>query len=138
MSEDEKVVVISHRELTPMEELDQWLKELVFPGKVEDFIEEISDSLISVEHSRKLCFYTENHCYFIHATHRKDHDNSYIGCQVNARKSRPGEDWMRGNDLPNGPFNKQTWNKIIYAIVNYELVKLSPFQKPDNIPDELA
>ncbi len=135
--EEKKVVKITDRDLTPMEMLDQWLKELVFPGKVKDFIEEIFDKLTPDEHERELCFYTEKHCYFINVVSRPNNE-SYIGCQVNARKSRAGEDWMRGNDLPDGPFNKETWNRIVYAIVNYELVKLTPFRKPDTIPEDVA
>jgi len=142
MSEDTKVVEISHRDLTLMEHLDQWLKELVFPGKVENFIEEVGGVGggfgDEIKESRNVCFYTENHCYFIDAIVKEPTEKSYIGCSVNARKSRPAEDWSRGNDLPDGPFNKETWNKIVYAIVNYELVKLSPYRKPDEIPEDVA
>jgi hypothetical protein len=137
MSED-NVVEISHRDLTPMEELDQWLKELVFPGKVEDFVEITSNIENEDEHQREMFIYTEEHCYFINAIVRKDDGKNYIGCNVTTRKTRAGEQWNRGNDLPDGPFNQETWKKIIYAIVNYELVKLSPFQKPDSIPEDVA
>ncbi len=135
--EENKVIEISHRDLSPMEQLDQWLKELVFPGKVKDFIEEISNKLTRDEHEREMFLYTEEHCYLINAVSRTD-GNHYIGCNVSARKSRAGEDWIRGNDLPDGPFNKETWNKIVYAIVNYELVKLTQFRKPDTIPEDIA
>jgi len=136
MSED-KVVKISHRDLTLMEELDQWLKELVFPGKVEDFIEEKSGSgkTDPGEIYRNFAFYTDEYQYFMTAIEREA-GKSYIGCTVSARKERAGENWKRGNDLPDGPFNKETWNRIIYAIVNYELVKLTPFRRPDTIPDD--
>lgn len=133
----EKIVKISDKEPTLMEQLDQWLKELVFPGKVKDFIEEVSNKLTPNEHEREMFLYTEEHCYLINAITRTDGKN-YIGCNVSSRKSRAGEDWTRGNDLPDGPFNKETWNKIVYAIVNYELVKLSPFRKPDDIPEDVA
>jgi hypothetical protein len=51
---------------------------------------------------------------------------------------RAGEDWVRGNDLPDGPFSKETWDRIIYAIVRYELVKLTPYKKPESIPEDVA
>jgi hypothetical protein len=138
MSED-KVIDISHRDLTLMEHLDQWLKELVFPGEVEDFIEEIAGSGDDQEQVRELCFYTDEHNYYLHVTQRYDApENSYMSCHVNARKKRAAENWTRGNDLPDGPFNKETWNRIIYSIVNYELVKLSPFVKPDTVPEDVA
>ena len=136
MNED-KVVKISHRDLTPMEMLDQWLKELAFPGKVEDFIQELGTKSTTSEIHRELFLYTDENCYYINGIERTNGDH-YIGCGVSARKKRAGEDWVRGNDLPDGPFNKETWNKIVYAIVNYELVKLSPFVKPDEVPEDVA
>ena len=134
---EDKVVQLTEREMTLMEQLDQWLRELVFPGKVEDFIEEYGFSESDEETRRELCFYTDEYCYYIR-TKVTNNGNNYLGCQVNARKKRPAENWVRGNDLPDGPFNKETWNKIIYAIVNYELIKLSPYQKPDEIPEDVA
>ena len=137
MNDETKVIELTDKDLTLMEMLDQWLVELVFPGKSKDFIQEIEGSGDTKEVKRKLCFYTEEHQYFITAIERPAGE-SYIGCGVTTRKARAGEDWLRGNDLPDGPFNKETWNRIIYAIVNYELVKLTPFKKPDTIPEDAA
>jgi len=134
---DEKIIEISEKELTLMQQLDQWIAELVFPGDIKNFIQELEGSGDGVEIKRKLCFYTEEHQYIINAIERPD-GKSYLGCGVLTRKERAGEDWKRGNDLPDGPFNKETWNRIIYAIVNYELVKLTPFQRPDEIPEDVA
>jgi hypothetical protein len=118
------------RGYSKMEELDKWLKDLVFPGNVENFVLELEGhSVPGVEVSRKLCFYTEEHQYFITAIERTK-DGGYLGCQVNCRKARAGEDWIRGNDLPDGKFNKATWDRILMAVINYELVKLSRFTKP--------
>ena len=58
-------------------------------------------------------------------------DEGYLGCQVNCRKSRAGEDWVRGNDLPDGKFNKATWDSIVKAIIRYEIVELSKYKKPE-------
>ena len=133
------VIFLNDKEPTKMQMLDQWLKELVYPGKVTDFIQEITGQGNREAEERVLCFYTEEHVYYINAIERyAATDKSYIGCQVNARKTRAGEDWVRGNDLPDGEFNKKTWDRIIYAIVSYELVKLSPFQKPDTVPEDIA
>lgn len=126
---DEKVTDI--RSFTKLEELDKWLKDLVFPGKTKDFIHELeSHGIPGTEVSRKVCFYTENHQYFITAIDRTK-DKGYLGCQVNCRKARAGEDWIRGNDLPDGKFNKITWDLIVKAIVCYEIVKLSNYKKPE-------
>ena len=121
----------------PMVQLEKWLAELIFPGKVEDFFEIFEGESTTKEISKDVCFYTDEHTYRIVAVERAE-DEGYLGCNVLSRKKRPGETWIRGNDLPDGPFNKETWNKIIYAIVNYELVKLSPFRKPDELPPDIA
>ena len=47
-----------------------------------------------------------------------------------SKKLRAGEDWNRGNDLPDGPFEIDTWNNILKGIIRYELVLLSKFAKP--------
>ena len=125
---NEKVTEI--RKFTKMEELNKWFEGLIYPGKTENFIYELErHGIPGVEVSRKVCFYTEEHQYFITAIDRTK-DEGYLGCQVNCRKPRAGEDWTRGNDLPDGKFNKATWDKILMAVINYELVKLSKFMKP--------
>ena len=135
----EKIITINDKELTKMQLLDQWLKELIFPGDVKDFFQEISGHGDDLETKRNFCFFTEEYQYFITAIEKYDGDKEdYLGCQVTARKPRAGEDWLRGNDLPDGPFTKKTWDKIIYAIVSYEMIKLSKFQKPDTVPEDIA
>lgn len=47
-------------------------------------------------------------------------NRTYLGCQASSRKSRTGETWTRGNDLPDGEFNQETWDKIMGGIVRYE------------------
>ena len=115
--------------------LDEWIAKLIFPGKVKDFIQK-RKGYSSPEHGyyRDFYFYTEDNRYSITAIDR-DGDDGYLGCTVTCRKARAGEEYNRGNDLPDGPFTEETWNTIVYAIVNYELVKLSDFKKPDQIPD---
>ncbi|MHA1623147.1 MAG: hypothetical protein ACTSVO_13525 [Candidatus Heimdallarchaeaceae archaeon] len=116
--------------------LDEWVAKLIFPGAVKDFIQVKSEFAVGGdgEHYKEISFYTEENKYSIIAIEREK-DDGYLGCGVTCRKVRPGEEWHRGNDLPDGPFTEETWNTIIYAIVNYELVKLSKFQRPDQIPD---
>lgn len=138
MTDKENVISFEGREPTKMELLDQWLKELAFPGDVKNFIQEISGQDTETEVTRKFCFYTNNNQYFITAIERFGENDSYLGCQVSTRKHRAGEDWIRGNDLPDGPITKKTWNIIINAIINYELVKLSDYKKPDSIPENTA
>lgn len=109
--------------------LDKWLEELIFPGSVDDFVQPIRHLDDKNQILKEVCIYTHKFKYHIIACDRTD-DDGYLGCQVSARKARAGEDWIRGNDLPDGDFNETTWKKILNAILNYELVILSKFTKP--------
>lgn len=122
------------KESQKMVMLDRWIKVLI-PGDPKDFIQEISGCSMEGKLYRKFVLYTEENQYFIVAKD-KIHNEGYLGCQVEARKPRPGEDWLRGSDLPDGPFDKNTWDKIINSIVRRELVKLTKYLKPkDGIED---
>jgi hypothetical protein len=134
MINEERIVHIDKKR-TKMEMLDQWLRDLTFPGEPKDFIQEISGHGESVEVHRKICFYTDNYCYFITAIEREN-KSSYLGCSVTTRKTRAGEEWVRGNDLPDGDFTEKTWIRILNAILCYELEKLSTFQKPSDTVSE--
>lgn len=122
-----------------MEQLNKWIKDLIYPGEVTDFVHTIKrygDSTPEcTEHVKEFCFYTDQFKYKIYANDRST-DDGYLGCQVTARKMRPGEDWTRGNDLADGPFNYATWLRILSTIVNYELVILSKFTKPSDTPED--
>ena len=50
----------------------------------------------------------------------------YLGCIAQVRTPRPGEDWTRGNDLPDGPLCRETFDAILNSIVGYELLPLAP------------
>ena len=56
-------------------------------------------------------------------------DSGYLGCGVTSRKNRVGEDWVRGSDLPDGGYSKETFDMIIRAIVRYELQLLQLWRK---------
>lgn len=71
-------------------------------------------------------FYTENHCYQIDCCLKED-GNTWMGASVTTRKPRPGENWTRGNDLPDGKFSKETWQRIKNAIIRYEMVRISDY-----------
>lgn len=135
---NEEIISINDKELTKMEMLDQWLKELIYPGNVFDFFLEDSGQGEPGRTERKFSFYTEEHQYFITAVDYPNNEKGYLGCTVTTRKSRPGEGWFRGNELPDGPFTRKTWDLIINAIVSYELVKLSKYQQPDTIPENIS
>ena len=102
-------------------ELYNWVKSISRYSKIEDFI--IADYK---ENRITLKFFTKNYQYRVSAKRPElniDKDDGYLGCVVQTRKPRAGEDWNRGNDLPDGKYCKETWQRIVNAIVAYELVK---------------
>lgn len=120
---------------TKMSMLNDWLDELIFPGETSEFIQEAGvEEPAYNEIKRKIYLYTEEHKYMIVAIDREN-DKGYLGCQVSTRKQRAGEDWFRGNDLPDGPFNKKTWDDILNAIIRYEIVKLTNYKRPETTPE---
>ena len=126
------------KEKNTIEDVRKWTAELVFPGKVGDFVQDLKEyNSPDDEHYYEFCFFTDNFRYRVVAIDRKgkEGERDYLGCQVTARKRRAGESWERGNDLPDGDLTKKTWNTIVRSIVCYELVRLSQFKRPDSIPD---
>ena len=82
----------------------------------------------------KFYIYTETNKYAIYASSGQTKEG-YLGCVAQSRKSRPGEDWFRGNDLPDGPLTEKTWNSIMKAIVRYELQDVIKKDARQNIAD---
>lgn len=101
-------------------QLQEWLKEIVWEGNLNKYI--VIDKP-SEHFDITVKFYTNDYSYRISA------NKKYLGCTAQTRKPRAGEDWNRGNDLPDGKFNKKTWEEIKTAIIRYELVKLEPKHK---------
>lgn len=56
-------------------------------------------------------------------------NKGYLGCVVSTRKSRVGEDWNRGSDLPDGKYSKKTFDSIVKRIVAYELKNLQLWRR---------
>lgn len=111
-------------------QLEEWFRELLYrTNNVEDHFQ-----FVDREMSINIYFYTKDNRYSI--TAKKE----YLGCQVSSRKPRAGEDWTRGNDLPDGKFNRDTWNNIKNAIISYELVKIAKKEidvgEYEDIPNE--
>jgi hypothetical protein len=114
--------------------VDKWIEKLVFPGEVKDFVKTTKNFKSEGVFHKEYIFYTDEYKYKILAIDRPD-DGGYLGCLVSSRKPRAGEDWTRGNDLPDGPLEEQTWFMILNAIINYELVELSKYKRPDSVPE---
>ena len=102
-----------------IEQLQQWfdIPYLIWTRDVEIVSQGFSDG----EESVTIRLYTDNNVYTITA---KVGATSYLGCVASARKPRAGEDWARGNDLPDGKFCKETFDAILAGIVGYETVRV--------------
>lgn len=98
-----------------LEIVKTWLNELLYrTNDIENHFQ-----IEQKERSIHISFYTKNNKYSLIAK------ETYLGCGVSSRKPRAGEDWTRGNDLPDGTFSQETWDRIKNAIISYELVKIA-------------
>ncbi len=95
----------------------EWLKEIVYYGDIGDYVEFVEDS--NPPNITKVRVYTHDYKYVIVAK------ENYLGCVYVCRKPRAGEGWSRGRDLPDGKFNRKTWEKIKNSIIKHELVKIA-------------
>lgn len=68
----------------------------------------------------RVVFATAAHLYTL------NFHNGYLGAGATCRTARPGENWLRGGDLPDGPFAVETVRSIIEAIFTLETVVLDP------------
>jgi len=119
------------------EQFEEWLKEICRWDRDDWFLHWEGENSSPDEYLGMVNVYTRNNKYRINAKKHKD-GRTYLGCTVSCRMSRAGEDWTRGNDLPDGEFSRKTWERIKNAIVQYELVKIAKpvRQEPDEDPVE--
>lgn len=124
--------------ISKMDRLNGWLDDLIYPGETSDFIHNVGvEEPAGTEIKRKFYLYTSDYRYMIVAIDREN-DKGYLGCQVSTRKQRAGEDWFRGNDLADGSFDKDTWNRILNSIIRYEIVKLTTHKRPETTPENVG
>ena len=131
-----------------------WLKQISRYGEVENHI------ILDYKNGIGVTFYTKDNQYHISARlpnefrkHVIKEDKNgkvvsesnepinggYLGCIVQTRKPRAGENWTRGNDLPDGKYSEETWRDIVNAIVAYELVKVvKPKEELEKVSEEVA
>lgn len=127
--------------MSKVDQLKQWVKdEICRWSQFKKFVKVIEDSGEGGEKAKReyefkfrFNIYTETHRYRITAYDRSK-DEGYLGCTASTRKPRAGEDWTRGNDLPDGKFTRETWEHIKNAIIAYELAELAP--KIEHVVDE--
>lgn len=72
--------------------------------------------------------FSDGHEYRITVTEKS------LIASASCRKRRAGENWFRGNDLPDGPFCKKTWDEIMRGILRFELIAKAKKIEPSSIP----
>jgi len=115
-----------------------WLKQIVRYGNVDSQVliyQSLNQRSNITETDEEKCrfhcdFYTDTHKYSIYGYQPTEKNpDGYLGCGATTRKPRVGEDWNRGNDLPDGKYSKKTFDKIVRGIVAYELKSLQLWRK---------
>jgi len=108
-------------------QLVEWFREIIPYGNLDKYIRKTREGIDTNPHCTDrhanhvhYVIYTKQHSYGISAT------PTYLGCIASTMYYRPGENWTRGNDLPDGPFSRETWEAIKDRIIGYELQKLEP------------
>lgn len=119
-------------------ELLGWLKSISRGGNIDLFVIPDYKNREGVD----VTFFTKVHSYHIGAVKPGERDakrfegredKGYLGCIAQCRKPRAGEEWTRGNDLPDGSYSEETWHRIVNAIIGYELVKVVKLPKEKNL-----
>lgn len=108
--------------MTLIQEFKSWLKRDLGSKDV------VHDQSMQSSSEYRIFLYTETNRYSIVAKQHdgkapkgQQDDGGYLGCIAKSRKSRTGEDWFRGNDLPDGLLTEETWREILLGIIRYEL-----------------
>jgi len=106
-------------------QLVEWMKEIVPYSNFDKYARKTREGIETNPHNTdrhanhvNYIIYTKLHSYSISAT------PTYLGCIASTMFYRPGENWTRGNDLPDGKFCYETWSAIKDAIIRYELEKV--------------
>lgn len=108
-------------------QLVEWMKEIVPYSNFDKYARKTREGIETNPHNTdrhanhvNYVIYTKLHSYSISAS------PTYLGCIASTMFYRPGENWTRGNDLPDGKFCRETWENIKDAIIRYELEKFEP------------
>ena len=113
-----------------MSNLQKWIDRDIPRSKCDV---QLACGTVGASEEYKFYIYTETNKFAIYANDAGE--KGYLGCVAQSRKSRPGEDWFRGNDLPDGPLTEKTWNSIMKAITRYELKDVVKQDARQNIAD---
>ena len=103
--------------MTEIEQLKSWMARDLFPLNVQIILDKPDTFEVKI--------YTLINQYTIICRHYRgrqmtDNVHFYLACSASCRLCRPGEEWHRGNDLPDGKMCEDTWHRILAGIVRYE------------------
>ena len=100
--------------------IKEWLGAVYGPSQIEKAVHVRPDD--GGRGSIHVKIWTDTNEYRIRVSLRPSGElgDAYMGASASARKPRVGEDWTRGNDLPDGKFSEELWREIMVAIVKYE------------------
>ena len=113
-------------------DLHGWLSEISRYTSIENMVELRGESNHPSE-GRKIALRLFTHDYYYDLAAIRPNNPSqagYLGLVVSARKPRAGESWNRGNDLSDGPYHRDTWEKCKNDIISYELVRVARVANP--------
>jgi hypothetical protein len=120
--------IITAEELkTQYADFYHWLKSISRYGNIDRTMIICQDNKEDSQSKSKrvnIRFWTTDHCYSISAILPYGDYKGYLGCIATTRKERVGEFWNRGSDLPDGKYEKKTFDAIIQSIVSYEMKNL--------------
>jgi len=119
-------------------EFVEWLGEILW-GDYDPLDIALIDQHEDLEELRySVDIFTDTHSYYFSVKPPNEEDaDGYLGGQAGTRKSRAGEEHTRGNDLADGPYSKETFDKIVNDIVAFELVELGAGDRSDAIASRI-
>ncbi len=101
--------------MSARQQLEQWLHQRGFKPKHLRWEQLVAEG----DARERVIFATTKNNYFLAFT------DTYLGVVSNSRVTRPGENWTRGNDLPDGEFSEKTLDESLKAVLLYELREVS-------------
>lgn len=110
--------------MATLKNLRTWMVRDLLRPNIQIPTKALSTNLNPGEKKFRAVIYTKSNSYSIVGIER-DKDKGYLGCIAGSRFRRPGEDWGRGNDLPDGDLSERTWHAILAGIVRYEAQAIS-------------
>lgn len=101
--------------MSARQQVEQWLHQRGFKPKHLRWERFVSEG----DARGRVVFATTKNNYFL------TFKDTYLGLAVSSRVARPGENWTRGNDLPDGKFSEETLDRALKAVLLFELRAVS-------------